>query len=63
MVSGAGHDAMVLARYVPAALLFVPSTGAISHNPDEFTPAATCELAARVLAQALAEKLEIRLAS
>ncbi len=35
MVSGAGHDAMVLAGWVPAAMLFVRSPGAISHHPDE----------------------------
>jgi allantoate deiminase len=35
MVSGAGHDAMVLARQVPAAMLFLRSPGGISHHPDE----------------------------
>jgi allantoate deiminase len=35
MNSGAGHDAMILARRVPAALLFLRSPGAISHHPDE----------------------------
>jgi allantoate deiminase len=35
MVSGAGHDAMILARKVPAAMLFVRSPGGISHHPDE----------------------------
>jgi allantoate deiminase len=35
MVSGAGHDAMILARRVPAALLFLRSPGGISHHPDE----------------------------
>ena len=35
MVSGAGHDAMVLARRVPAAMLFLRSPGGLSHHPDE----------------------------
>jgi beta-ureidopropionase / N-carbamoyl-L-amino-acid hydrolase len=35
--SGAGHDAEILARQVPAAMLFVPSHDGISHSPDEST--------------------------
>jgi acetylornithine deacetylase/succinyl-diaminopimelate desuccinylase-like protein len=57
MPSGAGHDAMVLGRHVPSAMLFVPSRGGISHNPDEYTAPEQCELGARVLARALAEVL------
>jgi allantoate deiminase len=53
MPSGAGHDAMVLAKHVPAAMLFVPSRGGISHSPDEFTAPEHCELGARVLARAV----------
>jgi hydantoinase/carbamoylase family amidase len=52
--SGAGHDAMILAGRVPAAMLFVPSRGGISHSPDEYTPPEQCELGARILARALA---------
>ena len=33
--SGAGHDAMILAGRMPAAMLFVRSPGGISHHPDE----------------------------
>jgi allantoate deiminase len=58
MPSGAGHDAMVIGRHVPAAMLFVPSRGGISHNPDEYTAPEQCELGARVLARALADLLE-----
>ncbi len=53
MPSGAGHDAMVLAHHVPAAMLFVPSRGGISHSPEEYTPPEQCELGARVLAGAV----------
>jgi len=35
MVSGAGHDAMILAQKVPAAMIFLRSPGGISHHPDE----------------------------
>ena len=35
MVSGAGHDAMILARKVPAAMIFLRSPGGISHDPAE----------------------------
>lgn len=35
MTSGAGHDAMVIARCMPAAMLFLRSPGGISHHPDE----------------------------
>lgn len=35
MVSGAGHDAMILAEKVPAAMIFLRSPRGISHNPNE----------------------------
>lgn len=35
MSSGAGHDAMILAQKIPAAMLFLRSPGGISHHPDE----------------------------
>lgn len=35
MFSGAGHDAMVMATRLPAAMLFLRSPGGISHHPDE----------------------------
>jgi allantoate deiminase len=35
MISGAGHDAMILAEKVPASMLFLRSPGGISHHPDE----------------------------
>ena len=51
LASGAGHDAMVLSHHVPAAMLFVPSRGGLSHTPDEFSSPEHCELGARVLAR------------
>jgi allantoate deiminase len=35
MTSGAGHDAMILARAVPSAMLFLRSPAGLSHHPDE----------------------------
>jgi allantoate deiminase len=35
MTSGAGHDAMIVARRVPAAILFLRSPGGLSHHPGE----------------------------
>jgi allantoate deiminase len=57
MPSGAGHDAMVVGRRVPAAMIFVPSRGGISHSPDEYSSPAHVELGVRVLACALRELL------
>lgn len=37
MHSGAGHDAQILAPFVPSAMIFVPSRKGISHNPAEYT--------------------------
>jgi hydantoinase/carbamoylase family amidase len=53
MWSGAGHDAMVIARRAPAGMVFVPSRDGISHSPREWTDTADCELGARVLAGAI----------
>jgi allantoate deiminase len=35
MPSGAGHDAMILAASMPAAMLFIRTPGGLSHHPDE----------------------------
>jgi hydantoinase/carbamoylase family amidase len=53
MPSGAGHDAMVIGRHVPAGMLFVPSEGGVSHAPEEHTDARACERGAAVLAETL----------
>lgn len=37
MVSGAGHDAMIMAAIAPTGLVFVPSHKGISHAPEEWT--------------------------
>lgn len=47
--SGAGHDAMAMARAFPSAMLFVRSRGGISHNPAEFTSVADLGLAVETM--------------
>lgn len=37
MTSGAGHDAQMMARICPSAMIFVPSKDGVSHNPREHT--------------------------
>jgi hydantoinase/carbamoylase family amidase len=54
MPSGGGHDAMNLQHAgVPTGMLFVPSVGGVSHNPDEATPDEAIEEAAAVFTQFL----------
>lgn len=49
MTSGAGHDAQMMARICPTAMIFVPSKDGISHNPKEFTPEEDLVAGANVL--------------
>jgi len=53
MVSGAGHDAQILAARCKVGMLFVPSIGGRSHCPEEATSPEDLELGIRVLAKAL----------
>lgn len=54
MVSGALHDAGVVARALPSAMLFVPSAAGRSHCFDEDTPAEQLVIGAAVTAAAVA---------
>ncbi|HEX7551905.1 MAG TPA: M20 family metallo-hydrolase [Candidatus Methylomirabilis sp.] len=36
MPSGAGHDAMNMAKLAPAGMIFIPCRRGVSHNPDEY---------------------------
>jgi beta-ureidopropionase / N-carbamoyl-L-amino-acid hydrolase len=55
MPSGAGHDAQILARKVPAGMLFVPSIKGISHHWTEDTSEADIVLGCQALADAAEE--------
>lgn len=47
--SGAGHDAQMMARICPTAMVFTPSRDGISHNPAEYTSPEDLEAGANVL--------------
>ena len=51
--SGAGHDAQMLARVCPTAMIFTPSHDGLSHNPAEYTTPEDLEAGANVLLQAM----------
>lgn len=53
LVSGAGHDAVVLAGLTPVAMLFVRCRGGLSHHPAEHVSTADLGVALRVLADFL----------
>lgn len=53
MTSGAGHDAQMIARIAPAAMIFVPSIGGVSHNPREDTAPEHLALGADMLLHTL----------
>jgi allantoate deiminase len=53
MVSAAGHDAMILARKIPASMLFLRSPGGISHHPGESVLAEDVDAAMAVGAELL----------
>lgn len=54
MPSGAGHDAQMLARVMPAGMLFVPSIDGVSHHWSENTSDEDIVLGCRVFADAAA---------
>jgi N-carbamoyl-L-amino-acid hydrolase len=53
MVSGAGHDAQMMAAISKAAMIFVPSANGISHNEKEFTSPEDLSNGANVLLEAV----------
>ncbi len=55
MTSGAGHDAQMMQRVAPTAMIFVPSVDGISHNVREFTKPDDLEAGANVLLQVMLE--------
>ncbi|MFD9965153.1 allantoate amidohydrolase [Amycolatopsis sp. NPDC058986] len=51
--TGAGHDAAILAGFVPSGMLYVRNPTGISHSPEEFAEAGDVEQGARALAEVL----------
>jgi beta-ureidopropionase / N-carbamoyl-L-amino-acid hydrolase len=59
ITSGAGHDAVYMARVCPTAMVFTPCVDGISHNEVEDIKPEWAEAGANVLLQAALEKAEI----
>lgn len=58
MPSGAGHDAQMMQRICPTAMIFVPSVAGLSHNVKEHTEAADLVAGAEVLLNLVLELAE-----
>ena len=59
MPSGAGHDAQMIARMCPTAMIFVPSHKGLSHNVAEHTDEADLVAGADVLLDTMRELAEM----
>jgi N-carbamoyl-L-amino-acid hydrolase len=58
MTSGAGHDAQMMSRVCPTAMIFTPSVRGISHNPAEATKPEDIIAGAEVLLRTVVGLLE-----
>src|SRR5471032_580139 len=58
MPSGAGHDAQMMQRLCPTAMIFVPSVDGLSHNVKEHTEASDLVAGAQVLMNLMLELAE-----
>ncbi|MPN27399.1 N-carbamoyl-L-amino-acid hydrolase [bioreactor metagenome] len=55
MLSGAGHDAMIMAGVTEVGLLFVPSKNGRSHCPEEWTDYDKLQQGIEIMCQTLEE--------
>ncbi|MBG6180694.1 allantoate amidohydrolase [Arthrobacter sp. CAN_A1] len=55
--TGAGHDAGILAAYVPSGMIYIRNPTGISHSPEEYVERADADLAAAALADVLEDLL------
>ena len=53
IISGAGHDAIYVARHVPTAMIFTPCKDGLSHNEAESIEPREAEAGAQVLFRAV----------
>ncbi|MFX5801493.1 M20/M25/M40 family metallo-hydrolase, partial [Acinetobacter baumannii] len=53
ITSGAGHDAMYVARVCPTSMIFVPCKEGLSHNEAESSTLEDCAHGAPVLLEAV----------
>jgi len=55
MISRAYHDTLFMSLIVPAAMVFIPCRGGVSHRPDEYSSPEAIAQGTLVLAEALAD--------
>jgi N-carbamoyl-L-amino-acid hydrolase len=58
IVSGAGHDAILLARHCPTTMVFIPCVGGLSHNEAEDIFPDDARMGCDVLLNAIVERLK-----
>ncbi|WP_437883896.1 Zn-dependent hydrolase [Pseudomonas sp. LRF_L74] len=58
IVSGAGHDAILMARHCPTTMVFIPCVGGLSHNEAEDVIPEDARMGCDVLLNAVIERLE-----
>lgn len=61
LTSGAGHDAQMMARIAPSAMIFVPSIKGISHIPEDAMNPADLAFGAEVLLEVVEDCLAVPL--
>ena len=59
VVSGAGHDAVYMARLAPAGMVFIPCKDGISHNEIEDATPADITAGCNVLMHAMLERAQV----
>jgi len=59
IISGAGHDAVYMARVAPAAMIFVPCVGGISHNEIEDAKPEDLAMGCAVLLNAVLDRANV----
>jgi len=59
IISYAGHDAQILNKITPSAMIFLPSVDGISHNPKEFTEWHHVEKGTNVLLQTILRMADV----
>ncbi len=58
IVSGAGHDAILLARHCPTTMVFIPCVGGLSHNEAEDVYPEDARMGCDVLLNAIVERIQ-----
>ena len=59
IVSGAGHDAVYIAKIAPTGMIFIPCENGISHNEIENATPTDCAAGCQILLQAVLTKAKL----